>query len=238
MVNYVPYSSNFAGGTCYVQAQDVLSYMQVNDQAQQSDYDLLAQTLIPIACDYIDRVAGTTWGLKQKVQDVKSIGKPMSAGFYLIGAPVYLEYFPVVDYHTVTTSAVSTLQSLQIWNGISYQEWVGFVFENRNGNFWVDKEAGIVYIIGWWWYMGYEFRATYYYGFNVAGTIHMPGDVKEFALLKSAQLWLDSQRYTAVVSQGIGGIEMTMQYNRLEKRIKELEQYFAGFRTVQGSFLP
>ncbi len=235
-------TSVFAGGTSYIQAQDVLRYLKIAENATQDDYDFLANFIIPLACDYIDRIAGTTWGLKYRQEEYRSIGKPMAAGFYLIGAPIYTQYFPIYSAYLANKSTSSilgnTLQSLQIWNGISYQEWVGFVWENRNGNYWVDKENGIIYIIGWWWYMGYEARISYYYGFNVTGTINMPGDIKEFALLKAAKLFLDSERYTALVTEGIGGIEMTAQWNYLNKRLKELETYYTGFRTVESGFLP
>ncbi len=239
--NITTSTSQFAGGVSYVQAEEVLNYLKISEPTQ-ADYDFLAYSMIPMACEYIDNLAGTTWGLKKKVNEFRSLNKPMSAGFYLIGTPLYTQYFPIypawhISGSTSNTQLGNTLESLQIWNGITYEEWVGFVWENRNGNYWVDRDNGIVYIIGWWWYMGYEARLSYYYGYNVSGTIAMPMDVKEFALLKSAKLFLDSERYTAIVTQGIGGIEMPNQWNYLNSRLEKLEEYFKGFRTVETGFL-
>ena len=64
----------------------------------------------------------------------------------------------------------------------------------------------IVFVLGWYWYMGLEVQTTYSYGYNASGTVYMDGQVHRLALLKSAQMFLSSERYTALVTEGIGGI--------------------------------
>ena len=250
-------TSTFSGGISYVQSTDVIRYLKLQNVATADDYAWLDGTVIPQVCEYIDSIAGTTWGKKLAQGEIYTIGKPAAYSMYLVGSPVYLQHQPIIPY-VVNSSVIPASQSgvgmpqyvnttvtpvnLKVWNGSYYEIWVdngtAYAWENRNGMYWVDTETGILYIIGWFFYMGYEVMIDYYYGYNTAGTPQLDGQVYWLALLLSAKYFLDSERYTAMVSEGIGGIEMDKQWDYLNKRIKELEDYVRGFRHLAGGFIP
>ena len=221
----------WAGGTPYVSANDVLQYLKIQNP-QPSDYNLLNNIIIPIVCQYIDELTGTTWGIKTTTEHY-SIGRPSYLGWYLIGSPVYLQHFPVYP-----VSSTHTVYSLGIWNGTQYQQWVNYMVEARWGSYWFDDKYGILWIIGWYWYMGYEVAITYSYGHNTAGTPNMDGRVRLLALYKATKLFLDNERYTAQVSEGIGGISMQDFWKYSMQEIKDLEGWLRGFRIMTGSWLP
>jgi hypothetical protein len=224
-------TSTFGGGTCYTQSAEVLGYLKIQNYST-VDASLLDNTLIPLTCTYIDNLAGTTWG-SINVTETLSIGRYALYGMYVVGAPVYLSYFPVIPY----VPGTQTLQSFKIWNGNQYQEWAGVMLESRFGSYWVLPQDAIVFVLGWYWYMGAEVETTYSYGYNTTGTVYLDGQVHELAILKSAQLFLSSERYTALVTQGIGGVEMPSQWDYLNKRIKDLEDYIKGYKTIQGGII-
>jgi len=225
-------TSYFQGGVCYTQSAEVLSYLKLATIASTLDAQLLDGTLIPLVCNYIDSLAGTSWG-SVTVTETLSIGRYALYGMYVVGAPVYLSYYPVIPF----IPGQQTLQSFKVWNGNQYQEWAGNMVEARFGNYWVLPQDGIVFVLGWYWYMGAEIETTYTYGFNTTNTIYLDGQVHELAILKSAELFLSNERYTALVSQGIGGVEMPDAWKYLNDRIHQLEDYIKGYKTIQGGII-
>ncbi len=225
-------TSYWIGGTTYVSAADVLGYLQIQNPTQ-ADYNLLNQTILPIVCDYLDTITGHTWGVKTVTNEIYSIGKPTYMGWYLVGTPIFLLRKPVIP-----ASSTYTLQSLKIWNGNEYQEWVGNMVEGRWGSYWVDTLNGIVWIVGWYWFMGYEASITYQWGYNVAGSNGMDGQIRYIALLKAAKMFLDNNRYTAEISQGIGGIEMDKFWNWLNEEIPKQEDAIKGTKVPTIGFIP
>ncbi len=189
--------------------------------------------LVSHNCDYIDVITGRTWGKKFVQNEHYSIGKPAYLGWYLVGSPVYLQHFPVIP-----ASSTHTLVHLGVWNGTQYEEWVGTMVEARWGSYWIDNEAGILWIIGWYWYMGYEIEVSYYYGYNSAQTPQMDGQIYQLALYKSAKMFLDNERYTAQVAENVGGIEMERFYNWVSAYIDKLEDAVKGYKIITGSWVP
>ena len=157
----MPFTWNGGGTTnFYVTADDVLKYMKIYDTYTSTtnynaDVELLNTIIIPQVCSYIDVITGRSWGKVLSSTERYSIGKPAYLGWYLVGAPVYLQHFPIIP-----ASSTHTLVELGIWNGTQYANWIGTMVEARWGSYWVDVENGILWIIGWYWYMGYEVNAT------------------------------------------------------------------------------
>jgi len=91
--------------------------------------------------------------------------------------------------------------------------------------------------MGWYWYMGLEIQTTYSYGYNTSGTVYLDGQVHRLAMLKSAQMFLSSERYTALVTEGIGGIEMKMQWDYLNTEIRRLEDAVKGWSPINTGLI-
>ncbi len=226
-------SSTWIGGTPYVRAGDVLQYLQITNPTQ-NDYNLLNNIVIPYVSDYIDVIAGgQTWGQKSEINMIYSLGKPAYFGWYLVGTPVYLQHRPIIP-----ASTTSSLLHLGVWNGSAFEEWVGTMVESRWGSYWVDPINGILWLIGWYWYMGYEIQISYNYGYNTSGTNAMDRQIQLLALLKSTKLFLDNNRYTAEISQGIGGIDMKAMWDYLNNYIPQLEDAVKGYQVLTGGWLP
>jgi hypothetical protein len=224
-------TSIFQGGTSYTQSAEVLSYLKITN-ASTVDAQFLDETIIPMVCNYIDTLAGTTWG-SIDITETLSIGRYALYGMYVVGAPVYLSYYPIIPYQPGT----QTLTSFKVWNGNQYQEWAGFMVESRFGSYWVVPNSGIVFVLGWYWYMGAEIQTTYSYGYNTTGTLYLDGQVHQLAMLKSAKLFLENERYTALVSEGIGGVQMTDAWRYLQDETTRLEDMIKGYKTLQGDII-
>lgn len=245
--------STFTGGQSYIQNADVVNYLRISDIVTTADTTWLDDTIIPWVCEYIDSLADTTWGLKSTDTDYrnlstmgyewKSIGQYASYGLYLIGAPIYLKHSPVVPVVNTLQDVQNhytqqSLQSMLIWNGNFYSEWVGTFQEGRFSQYWTDIPNGIVYIMGWYWWMGYEALVQYQYGYQQTASAQLLNGVPvmidpyvyELAVLKSAQWFLSAERYTSTITQGVGGIEIPQQWNWINDRIKELEIYVKGYK--------
>ena len=86
--------------------------------------------------------------------------------------------------------------------------------------------------------MGYEIQISYNYGYNTSGTNAMDRQIQLLALLKSTKLFLDNNRYTAEISQGIGGIDMKAMWDYLNNYIPQLEDAVKGYQVLTGGWLP
>ncbi len=224
-------------GNYYVTSDDVLKFLKIDSlytstTQYNSDVSLLNTIIIPQVCSYIDTITGQTWGKVLSDVELYSIGKPAYLGWYLVGAPVYLQHFPVIP-----ASSTHTAVQLGIWNGTQYSNWIGTMVENRWGSYWFDTENGILWIIGWYWYMGYEVRIQYYYGHNTSQTPYMDGQIYNLALYKSSKMFLDNERYTAQVAENVGGIEMGRFYDWISDEIKKLEDAVLGYRTLTRGWI-
>jgi hypothetical protein len=228
------------GGTTanyYVTADDVLKFLKIDNlytstTQYNSDITLLNTIIIPSNCSYIDTITGRSWGKVLSQVETYSISKPSYLGWYLVGAPVYLEHYPIIP-----ASSTHTAVQLGIWNGTQYSNWIGTMVEARWGSYWFDDENGILWIIGWYWYMGYEVRIQYYYGYNTSQTPYMDGQIYNLALYKSAKMFLDNERYTAQVAENVGGIEMQRFYDWISDEIKKLEDAVLGYRILTRSWM-
>lgn len=225
-------------GQYYVTATDVLQFLKIDSlytstTQYNADVSLLNSLIIPQVCSYIDVITGRSWGKVLSNVEEYSISKPAYLGWYLVGSPVYLEHFPVIP-----ASSTHTLVQLGIWNGTQYANWIGTMVENRWGSYWVDKENGILWIIGWYWYMGYEVRIQYYYGYNTSQSAGMDGQIYNLALYKAAKMFLDNERYTAQVAENVGGIEMGRFYDWISAEVSKLEEAVQGYRILTRSWLP
>ncbi len=234
----MPFTWNGGGTTnFYVTADDVLKYMKIYDTYTSTtnynaDVELLNTIIIPQVCSYIDVITGRSWGKVLSSTERYSIGKPAYLGWYLVGAPVYLQHFPIIP-----ASSTHTLVELGIWNGTQYANWIGTMVEARWGSYWVDVENGILWIIGWYWYMGYEVKVRYYYGYQTSQTPYMDGQIYNLALYKSVKMFLDNERYPPRVAENVGGIELQNFYSWLNDEVKRLEEAVQGYRILTRSWL-
>ena len=51
------------------------------------------------------------------------------------------------DFSLIAEGTVASGDSLKVWDGTTWEEWVGVKVEARNGDFWIDELEGVLYIV-------------------------------------------------------------------------------------------
>ena len=124
----------------------------------------------------------------------------------------------------------------------SYQDWTSATDGNdRLARWWAVWEEGVIWINWMFWYGGrYDVRISYDFGVyeeNDDGSI-IPkpnGHVKMLAMLWSAYQFLDSERYSSRVADGIADANTyQQQMQRLKRQIDELKDWIKGYKVVVG----
>lgn len=94
--------------------------------------------------------------------------------------------------------------SMQLWNGRDWEEWLGVRSEGYNGDFWVDYDNGVVYLRRVFWYgswYGYTFRIKYRYGGSV-----VPQDIRLACAYLTAVNLVESGDYNVLLPEGATNI--------------------------------
>lgn len=212
----------------YVTAEEVLRYLKID--YTDDDISLLDDLIIPMVCDEIDSLAGTSWRKCTVTNEYHRMGYPRAYGFWLWARPIYLNYYPVTE-----------VTKLEIWmGGNEYMDWTN-AETGRLGRWWIDNKNGIIWINWMFWYAGmYDARVSYTFGVyeedESGNVIPKPnGYVKRLALLWSAYRFLDSERYSSRVADGISDANTyQQQMTRLKKEIEYLKDRIAGVKIVTG----
>ena len=212
----------------YVTAEEVLSYLKID--YSQDDIDFLNNIIIPDVCDQIDSLAGTAWRKCTVTDQYYRMGYPVAYGFWLWARPVYLRYYPI-----------KSIDKLEVWmGGNTFEDWTNAP-QGRLGRWWYDEQNGVIWINWMFWWAGiYDLRTSYTFGVydedENGNVIPKPnGYVKRLALFMSAYQFLDSERYSARVADGISDSNTYQQQMiRLRRQIQELKEYVKGYKVVTG----
>ena len=201
----------------YVTPDEIRQYLGLDENRWT---DSVLQPLIEEAEAWIDRISNTTWNtdlseadtnrLPKKVREYHDITRYKGGLWLGIGVPVHLVCFPVVK-----------IESLKIWNGKTYDEWIGKAEEGRGKDYWVDYQNGVIYLnrLYWWWVMGgKEIIVEYKYG-----RADLPAYVKELARLLVCRHILTMDRYRYAVTEGVSGLNPANMLAQINARIEQLE---------------
>ena len=211
----------------YVTAEEVLQYLKID--YSQDDIDWLNNIIIPLVCDEIDSLAGTSWRKCSVTNEYHRMGYPRSYGFWLVARPIYLNYYPITK-----------INYLGVWlAGSDYENWTDATDGNdRLARWWLVPDRGIIWINWMFWYGGrYDAKVSYDFGVYDESdgeiTPKPNGQVKMLALLMSAYQFLDSERYSSRVADGISDANTyQQQMQRMRRQIDELKDWIKGFKIV------
>jgi len=192
----------------YITASEVREWLGVSSDKYS---DSFLDTLIQEKMDYVNRLSNMAWyGERGTVTDRFDITRWKGGyfGIYL-GIPCHLRHNHIVS-----------VTSLKIWDGDTWEEWVGNKTEGRGSDYWVNKEEGIVYINMWViWRGGKEIEITYTYGRD-----DLPNEIKELTRLLVVKDLLLRERFSVAVPEGGEGIRIAEMLRYINDRIKRLEQ--------------
>jgi len=147
--------------------------------------------------DYVDRYTRHAWREKStNGYEYHKMRRATWRAWWYLGTGVYLRH------RKVRQLDPDEGDSLQVFNGTEWEEWLGVKTEAENGDFWLDYDNGILYIrrIWWLWFpRGYILRIKYRYGeTSVPEAIRMAT-----TLLVAAQL-VESGDYVFLLPEGAG----------------------------------
>ncbi|MFH7835156.1 MAG: hypothetical protein QXL51_00995 [Candidatus Aenigmatarchaeota archaeon] len=179
-----------------------------------SIYDVIK--LIKNKEDEIDYITGHAWRLRYSGT---TTGEDDEAKYEYYDIPPYNHY------RTQTGIAINLkhrkirdIFALEIWDGNQYVDYITNKTEGRTGNYWVDYENGIVYLMDVIYsgtISGLRIKYTY-------GEEYVPGDIKEACvLLVCSDLAMNDDR-SLIFPKGTDNVPLTSKYMEWRKRAYEL----------------
>ncbi|MGQ9642016.1 MAG: hypothetical protein ACUVUF_07840 [Candidatus Bathycorpusculaceae bacterium] len=152
--------------------------------------------------EYIDRMTHHAW--REKVAndgayEYHQLGRlgTRSTWFTWLGYPIYLKYRRLKKFDA------SKGDRFEVYNGNVWEDWLATKTEGMNGDFWVDYDNGIVFVFGFWRYIGlkeYMTRFKYRYG-----EATVPLDIKRACvLLVASQLVAVNDKLFMIPEGGTG----------------------------------
>jgi len=211
----------------YCSADEVFKYLKITDY-DTADTDLMDNIIVWVSNE-IDELAGCSWGVRESDEELHSAGRTVIFSLWILGVPIYTKYYPIKE-----------LISLKVWNGSSYEEWIGSKQEGRTKDYWVDYERGIIYLNNWFLRTGgYEVKVKYKYGYgyvdNNGNVVCTPeAKVKRLAILMSAREFMLSERYQIRVPEGVGEWNVSSQIQMIEREIEKLRDWLSSLRVITG----
>lgn len=117
--------------------------------------------------------------------------------FVWLGFPIFLKHRKVKQFSKEQGDA------FEVFNGSSWEDWLTTKTEGVNGDYWVDYDNGIIYVFGYWRYVGFKdfmVRVKYRYGEET-----VPKDItRACALLVAAHLVSVNDRLFMIPEGGTG----------------------------------
>ena len=172
------------------------------------------------AQDEIDRITGHTWRstlVENRYFDLlsggfgrRNVGRHY--GYYVLGVPIRLK-------HRKIRTFVSGTHKIEVWNGSEYDDLVSGSFtEDRNGDYWIDFEKGVIYIINPRPIRRRNaVRVTYAYGDST-----VPGDIEKATTMLAAIQLLENDDYSNLFPEGTENIQLRSKAEMFEKKVDKI----------------
>jgi len=169
----------------------------------------IVEKVIEMMEDYVDKYCNTAWRERKRWEDpdlspdsggyeYHRLNRRTWFGFTLIGNPVFLMRRKVRPFDPEKGD------SLQVFNGQEYEEWLGTKEEGMDGDFWVNYDSGVIYIRRTFAFGRFEgpiVRVRYRYG---GGPV--PKDIRYATTLLVLCHLIESGDWTILLPEGASNV--------------------------------
>jgi len=167
--------------------------------------------------DEIDQITQHAWREKTVTNEFYNFPIEFPGHRYYLdpGIPIYLRHRNIMEMSTATGDKI------ELWDGgTAYTDYVATKTQNRNNDFWVDHEKGIIYLkIFFPFYIEKAARITYRYG----GSATPPKDIRRAASYMAAiELIENDDKSDLLNDTGINQLEYSTKLERMQKKVDKI----------------
>ena len=157
--------------------------------------------------DDIDKQTGHGWRTKTMTDEYHDLQHN-----YVIGRGLKIKLK-----HRIITDLLSGTDSLKLWNGSEWEEWLGTKTEGRDKDYWLDYTNGFLYIKTYYFQRESIVKITYRYG---EGTVSK--DLKKACILATSIDLLMMEDQSAIKSMGTEGINYASKIESMQKQLDNI----------------
>ena len=197
----------------YCTYEDVLGYLKGMDTDAWTEEEVIR--LIDKYSERIDEISGSSFR-ENRSEDELHIAKPYSYRSnysYSRTMAVHLQH-----------GSVKEILSLKVFNGSDFEEYIGSRTEGRTGDYWVDYDVGIIFIMSSLYED--EVKVSYTYG-----ETRVPTRVWELNIYYVVRHMLEQLSHTVSVPEG-GQNPIENRISRAQKHIDDIETDITGWNIV------
>lgn len=209
-----PTSSSGSGSTTYCTILDVQRILSVSTAFSSSTNptDSQVESYIEAAEDEIDNLTNHAW--RQVSVSEEFYDLPVYSYNHGAGLAIHLKHRKV--------KALDSGQgdSLEVWNGSEYEDWLSTKTEGRNNDYWLDSRKGILYLRHYWaYYKKQSVRLTYRYGES-----SIPKDIRDATAMIAARMIIMSDDRSALLTDtaDVANVSYERRIEELQKKIDRI----------------
>jgi len=185
----------------YTTTQKVADFLQIDPFSDDTDVTVAQVVrLINRREDFIDSFTGHAWREKTASEEYHDIERNWQ---WDIGIPIYLRH------RKIKTLKADKGDSLLVWNGGEWEEWIGNKTESRTGDYWLNYETGILFIRTRYLPRKFSIKITYRYG-----ETEVDGDIEQACTLLVAYDLLMNEDRSLKLPEGLSGISYSERAQR------------------------
>jgi len=223
--------------TTYTRPSLVAEFLQIRNsqgvrmfdgQTKPSIFEVLS--IIKRKEDYIDQITGHAW--RTRYGGTES-GNATASNYEYYDLPYQRELGVgrkiSLKHRKILQLASGSGDALQIWNGVSYDDYLTTKVESRASDYWLDYEQGILYLVNY--SSGMEKRVVrikYRYGDQT-----VPSDIEDLATILTAIDVIISDDRSVLLPAGTDNVSLSEKIDKLKERAQVI---FAARSELRGYF--
>lgn len=208
----------------YCTAREVASFMgrtQFTDSTNPTRFEV--EDIIADVCDEIDKRTHHAWRKTRVTNEYYNVRIQDRYAGYRGGAYPYNFDTRINLYlkHRSLRAFVSGDTKIEVWNGLSWDDFISTYTEGRNHDYWIDYNRGIIFFTNRYpLWSRFNVRVTYDFGETV-----VPGDIKKAAvMLTAAQIVGGKEDLNVVYPQSTMGsvLDTNSRWEKWTERAEKL----------------
>ena len=175
----------------YCKAEDVSKFLQIDEWTSATKPTKeTVEDMIEEAQDEIDLLTNTSWRGATETNKFYEFSDKK----FRFGAGRRINLMNV----KIKTIDSDSGDKIEVWEGDGYNDWVSTKTEGRDEDYWIDYEAGVLYINKWFYIYGEKpIRLSYRHGNTT-----VPNDIKKCTKLMVAEQLITNEDFSMVLVDG------------------------------------